>query len=182
VAAPCDETTRVNGPILSAVEIGRLRTMEKVVTFDWQEELLKRVTTHGQHRVKIADLTTGTTRGEFHVYARAGPDPDDYSTGLVYYDLNQTPTNILRANGPHPNRHKMYHPRRFYLPVRPHVHYLTERYQQLNQARPYISPDGYAVLTTAYRSLRGAMDALARRAHIVSAQLQLPLPPVRELP
>jgi hypothetical protein len=88
----------------------------------------------------------------------------------------------MRLNGPHPNPHRNYLPRRVRLPVRPHVHYLTERYQREHLSRPYIAIDGFALPTTAYGNVRGAMGALARRAHIVPGLPQLPLQAVQRLP
>ena len=110
-------------------------------------------------------LTTGPTRGEFHVYARQGIYEGDYSTGLILFDLSGNPLTLLRLNGPHPNRHVNRFPRRVTLPVAPHVHYLTERYQEEHLRRGGPAPDGYALLTTAYRELGGAMYALARSHH-----------------
>jgi hypothetical protein len=89
--------------------------------------------------------------------------------------LGGDPTTLIRLNGPHPNRHTNQLAPRVRLPVTPHVHYLTERYQKENAVRPRIDPTGFALCTTAYRDLSGAMTALARRAHIVPAAPSLPL-------
>jgi hypothetical protein len=167
-------------PFTSA-EIKRLLCVPKMVIVDWRAVILAHVVAPGQHRVKIFDLTTGPTRGQLHVYGRVGVDPDDYSTGLVLYDLSNVKTTLIRLNGPHPGAHKNRLPPRRTLSVVPHAHYLTELYQRGHLANPKVQPTGYALPTTAYCDLDGAMAALARRANILASKPQLPFN-LRSLP
>lgn len=169
-------------PLIPAAEVKRIRTMEKIVDRDWQAELLSHLGPLKQHRIKLLDLDTGPTRGSFHVYAREGATRDDYSTGLVLYLLSGERVNLVRCNGPHPNQHLNAYPCRHRLPVTPHVHYLTERYQREHMMRGRTEPDGFALPTTAYGDVAGAMAALARRANIVPRRPPLPSQPMRGLP
>lgn len=184
-SSPSDDHMRL---LLTAAEITRLRTMEKLVNPAWRDQLLDKVGPSSRHRIKLLDLDTGPTRGSLQVYARRGARDDDFSTGLVLFDLDDHPLVLLRVNGPHPGPHVNRWPVRTTLPVRPHVHYLTERYLAAHRTTGRSpAPDGYALLTTAYRDLPGAIEALARRAHIAPAkahQLVLgePWPYVRALP
>jgi hypothetical protein len=132
--------------------------------------------------LKVLDLNSGPTRGELHVYARQGTSPGDFSTGLILYDLDGDPLRIIRMNGPHSNPHVNRFPKRLTFPVTPHVHYLTERYQRERQAKGKVGPDGYALCTTAYSDIRGALMALARRTNLIMTPLQLPFPIPKGLP
>lgn len=169
-------------PFIPAAEIKRLRTMEKVVDRDWQAELLSHLAPLRQHRIELLNLDSGPTRGAFHVYARQGATDDDFSTGLVVFLLGGERVNLLRCNGPHPNQHFNAYPCRRRLPVSPHVHYLTERYQREHAMRGRTEPDGFALATTAYGNVAGAMAALARRANIVPRRPPLPSSPMTRLP
>lgn len=160
-----------------AADIQALLRVEKIVTVDWRREILDRVRPVGRHRVRIAAVA----RGELHVYGRCGTDPDDYSTGLVLYDLSNNATTLLRLNGPHPGPHTNRFPKHVTLDVVPHAHYLTELYQRELLAGTKVQPTGFALPTTAYRDIDGAMRALARRANIVAARPELPLT-TRSLP
>lgn len=156
--------------------------MEKFVPFDWRWEISAKAGPGSQHRVKIFDLTDGPTRGAFHVYGRRGINPDHYSAGLVLYELSGDPMTLIRVNGPHPNRHTNRLPTRVELPVAPHVHYRTERYEQECLVRRKLDPDGFALLSTAFHDLDGAMEVLARRANIVSNLTPLPWSAAGRLP
>jgi hypothetical protein len=168
---------------LLADEVRRLRTMVKPVDFDWMALLLaKCASPNTRYRVKVHDLGTGRIRGALHVYARRGSVAGDYSTGLVYFDLANDPLPVVRLNGPHPNAHVNRLPVRLRLPVAPHVHYLTERYQKEGTVRRKLDPDGYALCTTAYDDLAGALGALARRTKLVTVPTPLPFGAMRRLP
>jgi hypothetical protein len=160
--------------VLSAAEVRRILLLEKHVKIDWRAQLFKRIgPDDGYGRVKVYELSDGPTRGELHVYARRGVTPDDYSAGMSLRDHAGNHLILLRANGPHRPEHWNKFPKRMPLPIAPHFHYLTERGQREHAKVPGRRADSFALMTTAYTDLSGAMDALAYRANILPEQNDL---------
>ncbi len=111
----------------------------------------------GRFRLKRYKLECGEYG--FFVMIRQNTDrPDNFSIILVYEGRGRREVPVLRFNGNH-GRHK----NRIEGETidGPHIHKLTERYQMETT-----HPDGYAVATSGYADLKGALDAFMKAAHI----------------
>lgn len=84
--------------------------------------------------------------------------PSNFSVILIYKDANRNDHVILRLNGDHGK-----HTNRLEKTVvyGPHIHILTERYQQRTN-----HPDGYAEATDRYSDLAGAIETFMDIANI----------------
>lgn len=134
----------------------------------------------GQSRLKLLSVEIGGLPGALHVYARRGEHDNDFSAGLVAYDATGASATLMRVNGPHPGGHRNRLVPTVILPVAPHIHYLTFRYQEASLSRPKIEGDGLALLGPVHSDVSGALDALAARAHIFRSHPPLPLAPVKK--
>ena len=96
---------------------------------------------------------------DFNLTIRQNTDrPDNYSIILVYIGPGKREIPVLRFNGNH-GRHK--NKIEGDIVDGPHIHKLTGRYQ-----RKTTHPDGYAVATSDYHDLQGAVIAFMRAANI----------------
>lgn len=101
---------------------------------------------------------------EWLVYTRESiRNAGDWSAGLIY-DPEARNLRFVRCNGPHAGVHQnRLDPQEPPIIVTPHVHYVRERYLQHFRTKE----DGYAVPCSAYTSLAGAVEHLARVTNFV---------------
>ncbi len=139
----------------------------------WPDDLVNTSTPGSDVIVSLNDLVVGGVLFECSVRLRRGQhDVADYSVILMvrHHDTGQE-LRLMRANGPHPSPHRNQLDKRmcYVPPETSHVHYLTERYLQAENAGLRIQHDGFAIRTRPYLHVHDAIEVLTARAHIVSA-------------
>ena len=163
---------RSGQPIITEPDIAYLLGVRKVIgRAGWRVELLGREEGSDiRGSLSLGELPAGALlRGTFHLYSRQNPRAltDDWSTGLIFTDLYGHSYPMIRCNGPHGTPHTNYIERTKIL-LTPHIHKLTERYQQSNR----YAIDGYAETTNEYSNINEAIDTLVDLANISTPPIQ----------
>ncbi len=136
---------------VSDSEIFQLIAESKFLTGNWQDELAN-PKSKGSHIEGQVDLV-GASGTQFRVIVRQSlRDSHDFSVILVASRSGETEIRLLRYDGgSHPHRNKI---ERNWIERKPHIHSVTERYQELN----WEFHDGYAEETIRYHDLSGAWE------------------------
>lgn len=118
------------------------------------------------HRQKNYDVMDTDGRETFTVYVRQNLRiTDDFSVGLLWHSPDGEKLTLVRYNGPsHPHRN---HLENATLEFACHIHRATRRYIDAGK-----KADGYAMPTTAYSTVEGALDALIRDCNIYGLSTQ----------
>lgn len=149
----------------TAAELSDLVQRPKpIADASWRSRLSPKVSAADPANRRGAFQFTDAEGDEWLIYTREGlRDAGNWSVGLVY-DPDGIKLRLVRCNGPHTAVHQnRLHPQDPPIVVTPHVHHAKEEYVN----HPRTRPDGYAVPTAEYTTLRGAIEHLAMVANLV---------------
>ena len=116
----------------------------------------------GHEQVNYRVVATDESGFEFEIYKRQNMREgmeDDFSCGISWISPSGESLTLRRYNGPS-HDHKN-HLEREYLGKFCHIHQATERYIKANK-----KAEGYAEVSTKYRSLDGALHLLVKDLNV----------------